>query len=232
MIDTGVDWHTHSDWTDGADTIEAMADAAVAAGVHSWGLSDHVRHDSAWLPEYVSAVRALRRDGLQISCGVETKIMDITGRLDLPSHLLGLDYLLIADHQFPGTEGPEHPTAVRDRIAAGQITPEAVVEQLVAATAAALRCSPLPATVVHPFSLLPKCGLDESLVTDELLDELAAACVAVDGAVEVNEKWRCPSSRVISGLHHRGVRLVAGSDAHRSADVGRYTYLHEAMAGL
>jgi len=232
MIDIGVDWHTHSDWTDGADTINTMADAAVAAGLRSWGLSDHVRHDSTWLPEYTASVRALRRDGLQIRCGVETKIMDITGRLDLPSELSALDYLLIADHQFPGADGPEHPSSVRDRLAAGQITPEAVVEQLVEATAAALRSSPLPATVVHPFSLLPKCGLDEQLVTDELLDVLAAACAAVNGAVEVNEKWRCPSSRVLRGLHHRGVRLVAGSDAHRSADVGRYTYLHEAVAGL
>lgn len=229
MIDIGVDWHTHSDWTDGADSIDAMADAAVAVGLRSWGLSDHVRHDSTWLPEYATAVRSLHRDGLQIHCGVETKIMDTTGRLDLPSDLPLLDYLLIADHQFPGVDGPEHPSSVRDRLAAGHTTPSAVVEQLVEATAAALRSSPLPATVVHPFSLLPKCGLDEELVTDELLDVLAAACSAVNGAVEVNEKWRCPSSRVLSGLLHRGVRVVAGSDAHRSADVGRYTYLPELL---
>ena len=232
MIDAGVDWHTHSDWTDGADTIDAMADAAVAVGLRSWGLSDHVRHSSTWLPEYTTAVRSLRRDNLEIRCGVETKIMDVTGRLDLPAELPALDYLLIADHQFPGAEGPEHPSAVRDRLTAGQTTPSAVVEQLVVATAAALRSATLPPTVVHPFSLLPKCGLDEQLVTDELLDVLAAACLAVDGAVEINEKWRCPSARVLRGLLHRGVRLVAGSDAHRTADVGRYTYLHEVSASL
>ncbi|RMB60206.1 PHP domain-containing protein [Tessaracoccus antarcticus] len=231
-IDTRVDSHTHSDWTDGADSIDDMADAAVAAGLRTWGLSDHVRHDTTWLPEYVTAVRALRRDDLLIRCGVETKIMNVSGQLDLPPSLPALDYLLIADHQFPGVDGPEHPSSVRDRLAAGQVTPSAVVEQLVEATAAALRSSPLPPTVAHPFSLLPKCGLDEQLVTDELLDVLATACRAVDGAVEVNEKWRCPSARVLSGLMRRGVTLVAGSDAHRTADVGRYTHLHEVLASL
>lgn len=228
MIDPGADWHTHSSRTDGQDSLELMADAAVAAGLHSWGISDHVRADTGWLPDYVQAVRELRRVDLEVRCGVEAKVLDTTGRLDLPANLPAMDYLLIADHQFPGVDGPLHPDAVRDLVGAGRLTAEAAVEQLVLATAKAVRTSPLPPIVAHLFSLLPKCGLDEHDVPEDLIDVLADACLASEGAVEVNEKWRCPSSRTLMRLDHRGVRLVAGSDAHRAADVGRFAYLTEA----
>ena len=57
------DWHTHSDLTDGEASAEAMADAAVRAGLTLWGMSDHVRADTPWLFEYAAATRAIRRDG-------------------------------------------------------------------------------------------------------------------------------------------------------------------------
>ena len=232
MIDSGVDWHTHSSMSDGADSIEVMAAAARDAGLHTWGLSDHVRADTTWLPDYIAQVRALRVDGLDIRCGVEVKIMDTAGRLDLPPGVDELDYLLIADHQFPGPTGPLHPDAVRASLESGDLTPEQAVEQLVRATAAAVRSTPRPAILAHLFSILPKCGLDESTVSEQLLDELASACVATDTAVEANEKWHCPSARVLAGLVARGVRLTAGSDAHRAADVGQWAYVHEVNPAL
>lgn len=232
MIDLGVDWHTHSSTSDGADSIELMAAAARDAGLHTWGLSDHVRADTTWLPDYITQVRALRIDGLDIKCGVEVKIMDTAGRLDLPSGIDELDYLLIADHQFPGPSGPLHPDAVRAALNAGDLTPPGAVEQLARATAAAVRSSPRPAILAHLFSILPKCGLDESAASDELVDELASACVATDTAVEANEKWRCPSAGVLARLASRGVRITAGSDAHRAADVGQWTYVHEVSPAL
>lgn len=232
MIDPGTDWHTHSSQSDGADSLELMADAAITAGLHSWGISDHVRSDTQWLPDYVDAVRKLRRVDLEIRCGVEAKILDATGRLDLPSTLPAMDYLLVADHQFPGAEGPQHPDVVRDLVKVGRLTADAAVEQLVRATASAVRASPLPPIVAHLFSLLPKCGFDENDVPVDLIDVLADACLSVEGAVEVNEKWRCPSSRTLAQLAHRGVRLVPGSDAHRAAEVGRFAYLTEVTAGL
>ena len=227
MIDPGADWHTHSDTSDGADSLAAMATAAGAAGLHTLGLSDHVRTTTTWLPDYVATVRGLRVEGLQVRCGVEVKMLDAGGRLDLPSALPELDYLLVADHQYPGADGPVHPNDVRADIAAGRYSAAEAVEQLVAATCAAIRASPCPAIVAHPFSLLPKCGLDEADVTEALLDELASAAVASDAAFELNEKWRCPSPRALAHLASRGVRLTAGSDAHRTLDVGRWSYLLE-----
>ncbi len=62
-------------------------------------------------------------------------------------------------------------------------------------------------------------------MNDASLEALAEACRGVDAAVEVNEKWACPSVASVDRLEALGVRLLAGSDAHRAADVGRYSYV-------
>lgn len=232
-IDAGADWHTHSTVSDGADPLEGMLAAALVAGLHTWGASDHVRTSTTWVPEYVEAVRGLaatppaRQAGLSVRCGVEVKILDSSGRLDLPRKLPELDYLLIADHQFPGADGPEHPSVVRDWVAADPSASEHAISTLIEATCAAVAASPAPPIVAHLFSLLPKCGLTESQVTDAHLDLLTQACRRAGAAVEVNEKWHCPEPRVVYALATAGVRITAGSDAHRAADVGRWSYLEQ-----
>lgn len=226
MIDTGADWHTHSSTTDGQDPLADMIAAGAGAGLHTLGLSDHVRTSTTWLPEYVREVRELGSTApLAVRCGVEVKILDTSGRLDLPLDLPPLDYLLVADHQFPGPDGPVHPDRVRDLTAEGTWDVGSALDMLVGATARALATSPVPPVLAHLFSLLPKCGLSEDQVQEDHLDALADACLATGGWVEVNEKWRCPGTRTLSHLARRGVVLSAGSDAHRAADVGRWAYL-------
>ncbi|MHA3703290.1 PHP domain-containing protein [Jatrophihabitans sp. YIM 134969] len=227
---TSTDWHTHSSLTDGADDPEAMADAAVRAGLEGWGLSDHVRADSDWVPAYVERVRAIRRDGLTVHLGVEAKLLDADGRLDLPPGLPVLDHVLVADHQFPAPGGPATPSTVRGWLESGAWTPAGVVDTLVVATCNGVAQAPAPAVVAHLFSLLPKVGLAESDVTTEHRDALAAACLAADAAVEVNEKWRCPSAVTVEHLRAAGVRIVRGSDAHAVAEVGRHAYWDEVTA--
>ncbi len=230
--DERADWHTHSDRTDGVDSAEAMADAAVRAGLKVWGLSDHVRAATTWVPEYVEATRLIRRDGLEIHCGVEAKLLTTAGRLDLPSTLPDLDYVLVADHQFPARDGPQHPATIRAAIGNGSLPAADVVSDLVAATAAGIRRSPFRPIVAHLFSLLPKLGLSEEDVTLEHLDSLASACLDTGGSVEANEKWRCPSADTLDYVASLGVTITTGSDAHRVEDVGRRDYLDLVRAEL
>jgi hypothetical protein len=71
-------------------------------------LVDHVRADTAWVPEFVTAVAQYRSvAGTQVMAGVEAKILDTAGLLDVPPSLDltdGIDLVLIADHQFPATK--------------------------------------------------------------------------------------------------------------------------------
>jgi putative hydrolase len=228
ILDRTTDWHTHSSLTGGADTWEDMAAAASVAGLSTLGASDHVRRETSWLPEYVARIRALDgRDNLRVMCGVEAKILDASGRLDIPAAAPPLDYVLVADHQFPSADGPHSPDSVRARIEADPAAAGDVIDTLVVAICKAVALSPAPAVVAHLFSILPKVGIGEDAVSDEHLQALAAACVNAGAAVEINEKWRCPSVTVVRGLAALGVRIVAGSDAHRAGDVGRWVYLDE-----
>jgi len=138
---------------------------------------------------------------------VEAKILDSQGQLDVPAQLPGVDRVLIADHQFPGEAGPVHPREVRAQLAAGQRTPEEVIDGLISATVRALG-QVAAAQLAHLFSLLPKMGLAESDVPGPALAKLAQAARRAGARLEVNEKWACPSARVIRVFATAGVPLV------------------------
>jgi putative hydrolase len=225
------DLHTHTTFSDGSGAPADTVAAAVAAGLAGVGISDHVRAGTDWLPAYTAAVRAVAATApLPVSCGVEAKILDTAGRIDLPPRLDGVEYVLLADHRVPLPDGPADPAEVRAAVAAGRLSPAAVVGFLVEATVRALAAAPRPAGLAHLFSVLPKAGLSEVDVPADALRALAAACRSAGGWVEVNEKWRCPSPPVLRVLAAQGVRLCAGSDAHVPAAVGRWAYARE-LAG-
>lgn len=222
-----ADGHVHSTFSDGASTLAEDVAAADAAGLAHLTLVDHVRAGTTWLPEFVRAVdlvRAERATGspLAIACGVEAKVLDRSGRLDLPDRLDGIDVVLIADHRFPGPDGPLDPAVVARWLQRGTVDVRSVLELLLGALMEAVGRSPLPAVVAHPLSILPKLGLREAQVPMEWLHALAVRCRATGTALEVNEKWRCPGIEVARLFHAEGVRLVAGSDAHHASAVGRW----------
>ena len=227
------DLHTHTTFSDGSGTVAETVAAARPAGLAAVGLSDHVRTDTDWLPAYVAEVRRVAATApLPVSCGVEAKILDTAGRIDLPAVLTGVEYVLLADHRVPLPDGPADPAAVREAVAAGRLSAPAVVEHLVEASVAALARCPRPAGLAHLFSVLPKAGLSEVDVPDDAVRALGRACRTAGAWVELNEKWRCPSVRVAGLLHEQGVPLCGGSDSHTPAAVGRWAYAGEALGAL
>jgi putative hydrolase len=226
------DHHVHSSFSDDAvSTVAQNVATARQRGLRVLCLADHVRCDSAWVPDYLSAVEALRPvPGLDVLAGVEAKILDQTGQLDLPEGAAGADRVLIADHQFPGALGPVHPREIRDAITAGDITAEEVISGLIQATAAALRMAARP-QLAHLFSILPKMGIAESSVPDEAIGHLARQAHVTGAVLEVNEKWACPSARTVRAFAAAAVPLVASTDSHDCRDIGVYTSVRNLTGG-
>ena len=224
------DWHVHSQFSDDAvSTIAENLAAAQAAGLHHIRLIDHVRVDTAWVPEFIAAVAAEKGvPGLTVHTGVEAKILDSTGRLDIPADLVvgagGVDAIVIADHQFPGPDGPWTPDRTRAELASGLDVSDAL-EMLIGATMSAMRAHP-GSQLAHPFSILPKIGIEEESIDDSLLADWGRAAADTSTLVEVNEKWDCPSPRTIAAARRAGARVVASTDSHVAADVGRYDRVH------
>ncbi|WP_167052381.1 PHP domain-containing protein [Salinibacterium sp. ZJ77] len=216
------DFHVHSTFSDDAvSTLQENVDAAHAAGLTEIRLVDHVRASTTWVPEFVAAVAALDVPaGLTVHTGVEAKILDASGALDIPTGVEGIDRILIADHQFPGADGPWSPATTIERIANG-LTVDDALDLLIGGLTGAMRRHP-GNQLAHCFSILPKVGLREDQLGDERLRLWAETAAATDTWVEVNEKWACPGPAALAAARAAGVRIVASTDSHDSREVGRY----------
>jgi len=220
------DFHVHSTFSDGASTLAENVAAARERGLRTLCLVDHVRQDTTWVPEFAAAVAPYRGEpGLRVLAGVEAKILDTRGHLDLPAQLDdSVDLVLVADHRVPSPAGPVDPATSLREIETGITTAAQLIEDLCRATANAIspaRCPRRP-LLAHLFSVLPKVGLTEADIPGPVLAELAWRITKSGALVEVNEKWSCPSPRTVAALAAVGVPLVAGSDSHHCRNIGRY----------
>lgn len=224
------DFHVHSTFSDGRGSVMANVARAVSLGLRELGCVDHVRSDTGWLPAFVSEVRRIRaHTEMTLHVGVEAKLLDERGALDLPPALDGVDLVYAADHRIPIGDAAHAPRDVRAWLDDGRLRPTDVAEALVSA---ALGCLERYDRVVlaHLFSALPKVRLTEAVVPAAHLHVLAATAAERGAMVEIDERWRSPSPRVIRIFLDHGVRVVMSTDAHKPADIGRYAYARWALA--
>ena len=107
LSDIKGDLHVHTDWSDGHDTIEAMALAAKALGYQYLAITDHsggrgIAHglDAERLRRQISEIEQLNQkiSGIHIFSGIEVDIR-ADGSLDMPGELLAeLDIVIAAVH--------------------------------------------------------------------------------------------------------------------------------------
>jgi len=107
LSDIKGDLHVHTDWSDGRDTIEAMALAARELGYQYLGITDHsggrgIAHglDAGRLRQQISEIKQLnqRIRDIHIFSGIEVDIR-ADGSLDMPDELLAkLDIVIAAVH--------------------------------------------------------------------------------------------------------------------------------------
>jgi putative hydrolase len=204
-----IDTHTHSVASGHAySTVEELARGARRAGMKGFVLTDHGPALSSTHPYHFANLRVLpeRLHGVRLYKGIEANIMDTEGSLDLaPDFLAKLDFVMVGFHrECFEPRGKEENTA---------------------AMIAALR-NPLVDAVSHPGN------------PDFPVDPAAVLAAANEGgkAIEINSgsfRVRLGSEsncREFARLCARtGTRIVCGSDAHFSGDVGR---LADAIAML
>lgn len=226
-MDLATDFHVHSTFSDGLNSLAENVQTAQDRAVYGLGCVDHVRRDTEWVPEFVRSVRDLGgTTGMTLTAGLEAKILDDGGLLDLPPAYTMADRIYVADHQFPWRDGPRSPGEIRRWLAEGTLTVEDAVERLVLSTVAAMRrYADHQVVLAHLFSVLPKLGIDEALVPLDAIDVLGSVAADTGTLVEVSERWRCPSLRSARALREAGAQLVSATDSHRASTIGHYDYV-------
>lgn len=231
-LDLTLDAHVHSTYSDGRHDPAANLATAVDRGLSHLGLVDHVRRDTTWLPAFVAEVGRIRANSpLAVTCGVEAKILDDRGRVDIPRLPDGIDQIVVADHQVPLGGSCHHPAEIRRLLGSRELRAYEVIGSLVEATARAAERHD-DVLIAHLFSVLPKCGLDERDVSDQLVLALGRRLAGAGARVEISERWSCPSVRVARLLAEVGVELVASTDSHRRDTIGIYDYVAEVARAL
>lgn len=232
MVRLDEDWHVHSTFSDGHDTVDANVRAAETAGLRTLCLVDHVRADTTWVPQFVAETcRAAEQTDVRVLCGLEAKMLDTRGTLDLPADHVLADHLLIADHQVPSPDGPVDPERVRQLIAAGDLSGTTAIDWLIRAYEGALRRYP-GAILAHPFSVVPKIGLAPSDLRVDGVRRLAQATLAAGSRIEISERWRCPEAWIVEEFLAAGVTVHVSTDAHRATRIGRYDHCAALVAAL
>ena len=219
------DMHVHSTFSDGNNSIEENIEEAESLGLRQLTCVDHVRVDTDYLPDYVAAIERLRpTTSVELFCGIEAKLLNTAGDLDLPPELPeGIDRIYAADHQVPLADGPHHPREVKAAIEDGSMSPEEVIGAIIESTAGA--CEKHDDLVIaHMFSILPKIGLDEDAVPEEALAGLAATAARTGNRIEISERWSCPNARSLRPFVEAGVEVLMSTDSHKREHIGRYEF--------
>jgi histidinol phosphatase-like PHP family hydrolase len=206
------DWHCHTDYTDGASSVDDYCRTARANGLDLLVFSEHVRRELDYdFDAFCADVEAAREryDDLTLLVGCEAKALDSDGTLDVSEAVLDrVDVVTGVFHRFP------------------EVTAEAYV-----AAATALVSNPVVDVFGHPTLLPTRRGLD---VTPEQWTPVAAAARDNDVAVEVNARYDLPRAAIVAATGETGATFVVGSDAHVARELQtqetlqeRWTWIHE-----
>ena len=202
------DLHAHTDWSDGAGTLEEMAEAARAKGYQYLVISDHTQSlgvANGLTPERLRAQRVeiealnAQYDGFTLLQGCELEIK-ADGSLDFPDQVLAeLDFVVASVH-----------TSLRQER-----------EQITERVMNALR-NPYVDVIGHPSGRL--LGQREGSSVD--LDAIIEAAAETGTALEVNS---IPTRLDLDDVHvrralERGVRLAINSDAHHPGGLDSLPY--------
>jgi putative hydrolase len=194
------DLHGHSDWSDGGDTIEAMATKARDLGHDYFALTDHSPRlkianglTADRLREQLEVVQALndKLAPFRILTGVEVDILE-DGALDQQEELLAQVDVVVA--------------SVHSKL---RMEPDPMTRRMVAAVA-----SPHVDVLGHCTGrLLTGRGRPESTFDDDVVIE---ACKQFDTAMEVNcrPERLDPPKRILTKAAAAGLRFAISTDAH------------------
>ena len=210
---TDVDFHVHTSWTDGRDTAAAMYQRACQLGLKAILFSEHARVSSeSWFVSFADEILAFPAEPCQALVGVESRILDETGALDLSPEVAARCHLVVASvHRLPGMEN----------FSQSDLSDSDVLEKEYRLSLAALGNEDAD-ILGHPFGMcLERFHVDPPAC---MVKELAKTAARQGKAVEINSKYHKRFIQQWLDIFRReGCLISPGSDAHEVNAVGTFS---------
>ena len=224
--------HVHSTFSDGKGSVRENISRSEQRGLVRLGCVDHVRQDTKWLYEFVEHIKSeSKHTDIEIWAGVEAKILDTQGTLDVPHNVYLADKIYAADHQFPFPAGCAKPYEVRKMLQTGILSKTNAIEILLEATSNVIERYE-NVVLAHLFSILRKIRISEDEVPASALKSLAALAKAKGALIEIDERWKCPATRTLEFFRDADVPILISSDSHKPDTIGLYSYNLKVAAEL
>jgi len=98
-----VDFHLHSTWTDGKNTVPEIIENAKKIGLNSIAITDHIRKQSTYFDAYKKEIDFLNgQEELNIYVGFEAKVADFFGHIDVQDKVVQeADIAIVSVHRYP-----------------------------------------------------------------------------------------------------------------------------------
>lgn len=210
-----TDRHIHSTFSDGRATVAEIAARAVELGLAAVAIVDHVRRDSGYVRALVREVHeTAERTGLPMLAGVEAKVADLDGSLDLaPDAARAADLVVASVHRFPLAGRLVFPS---------ELAPEECREIEYRLTMAALERGGFD-VLGHPGGMSVRAT---GAFPPRHFADIIGACAAAGVAFELNAAYHRGLRPVLAPLlTERGCLVSMGSDAHDVSEVGAWVAL-------
>ncbi len=217
------DYHTHSRYSDGNETVERIADAARKRGLLEVAITDHgprvpvsgVDNLNSY-ERVIKEIDSLKVPEVRVLAGAEANIIDLAGQLDIPPSVYEkLDVLLCGLHPYsvPGNIGDAYRLFGRNHLRhLGPTWRQKAVDANTKATIAALKNNPVD-ILSHP-----------GLFFEIDVAEVARVCVKEGVLWEINCGHHHPRLEDVRIALEVGVDFIINSDAHFYDTVGEMGY--------
>ena len=98
-----VDFHLHSTWTDGKNTVPEIIEKAKESNLHSIAITDHIRETSTYFNDYKKEINTLNaQEEINIYIGFEAKVSDFQGNIDVKKEVVKeSDIAIVSVHRYP-----------------------------------------------------------------------------------------------------------------------------------
>lgn len=208
VADIRAELHSHTVASDGEMTIEQSASIARARGFHTLAVTDHSQSSAVAnglkpdrLRQHIAAVRAAdeRTEGITLLCGSEVDIL-VDGNLDYDDDMLAaLDVVVASPH------------------AGLKAKPAQATKRLLRAIE-----HPLVHIIGHPTGRL----IERRAGLEPAMDELIAAAIEHDVALEINAHWMRLDLRDthVRAAVEAGCKIAINCDVHQAGDYDNLRY--------